>query len=623
MVCTTMMTQSELSIIIKAIDEASANINKVKSELDGLKNEAGAAGGAAASAGKGMAVLGDGAGKADKKVKNAGKGLKNFTRNCSTANMAMSGLFGSISLSTITDMTVGLALQRQQMEALTGSLMHSKSAAKQLYQEMDRITTKSVINTEELAESMNTIYMSVGLNNEEMMRAAEVVDHVGQVAYLQGFRGMQLTEKMKATLNGLSGDWRILKYNFGKELQGGEALKKLGWSGSENDVMGYLDAFDLYLQKHADVSGAMDNTAGRIAIVQKEIRIAGRKIGEEILPILDKLLSFFLALPQGAQTAIIQLIIFIGAIASFLMILAPVLYSLGRLGTLLLALTGAETITAAITAILGGAFTFLTGPVGVVLLLIIAIALAFYLAYTRCKPFKDFVDKTAKSITDFAKRLWEGKISAEELGETIGWLLTVWVTLPYQLLKFATSVAPKVRESFKRIGTEIRDELAKIPGRIRDALPAAISAAIGFGRGLVRGVLKGLGRHSPGIIQNETIDEITETIGMIDKLKLKASNVGASFGRSLANSTVTGSADFSGNLTRSTISNHRGSMDIRLKHDLENVPAGTDEYVLAEMINRSEDNVLVRAIAKNGVFQAIDKRIKENDTFGQKRSVGL
>ena len=63
---------------------------------------------------------------------------------------------------------------------------------------------------------------------------------------------------------------------------------------------------------------------------------------------------------------------------------------------------------------------------------------------------------------------------------------------------------------------KIYTEFSKIPGRIQEALPAAIQVAINFGKGIIDGVLDAMGIHSPGITQTKIGEEFK---GVIDKIK--------------------------------------------------------------------------------------------------------
>lgn len=179
----------------------------------------------------------------------------------------VSSLFGALGMAGIGQLTVGLAMTREQMTNLMGATMGSTSAAKSFVGVMDKMTNNSLVSLNDLGTAMNTIKMSTGMTNEQMKSFATTVNDVGQRAILMGKDSTEAMTLMQAAGAGLNGEFDILKSNFGITK---DKLTALGWSGAADDVKGYQEALDKALAAGGNMDDMMNTTTGLIKQVEKD-----------------------------------------------------------------------------------------------------------------------------------------------------------------------------------------------------------------------------------------------------------------------------------------------------------------------------------------------------------------
>lgn len=179
----------------------------------------------------------------------------------------VSSLFGALGMAGIGQLTVGLAMTREQMTNLMGATMGSTQAAKSFVGVMDKMTNNSLVSLNDLGTAMNTIKMSTGMTNEQMKSFATTVNDVGQRAILMGKDSNEAMTLMQAAGAGLNGEFDILKYNFGITK---DTLTALGWSGAADDVKGYQEALDKALAAGGNMDDMMNTTTGLIKQVEKD-----------------------------------------------------------------------------------------------------------------------------------------------------------------------------------------------------------------------------------------------------------------------------------------------------------------------------------------------------------------
>ena len=244
---------------------------------------------------------------------NAITSVKSKVQNLGNAFSGLGGIIssaiGAIGMASISQLTVGLAMNRERMTALTNATMGGAKAGDQLlngftgvnkvfkdlngnstnyFMGLDEMTNHSLVSLDDLGQAMSTIKMSTGMSNEELMMFSSTVNDVGQRAgqraILMGKSGEEAISLMQAAGRGLNGEFDMLKSNFGITK---ETLTDLGWSGAADDVEGYQMALDKALEKGGDMDGMLDTTTGHLETLKKNFRVAGRHVGEMFTPYID------------------------------------------------------------------------------------------------------------------------------------------------------------------------------------------------------------------------------------------------------------------------------------------------------------------------------------------------
>lgn len=233
----------------------------------------------------------------------------------------ITSVFGTIGMNSFKDMTIGLAMSREQVKALGQATFGAGAGFDNMFNEMDKLTTQGVVGLDELTQAMSTIKMSTGASTEQLQQMMPVVNDIGQRAIMMGRSGDEAIALMQAAGKGLNGEFAMLQDNFGITK---EKLQDLGWSGAADDVEGYNKALQEYLNKGGDMSGLLDTTQGKITTFGKNMRIAGRNIGQQFMPYLNQALDLLNKFtdPQHGN-GLGQIMIGILGIGSAFMTLAP------------------------------------------------------------------------------------------------------------------------------------------------------------------------------------------------------------------------------------------------------------------------------------------------------------
>ena len=233
----------------------------------------------------------------------------------------ISSVFGAIGVNSVQEMTVGLSIGRQRIQSLTESLLGTDRAAKDLWNKWDNLTSQGLVSLDELAQAMNTIRMSTGMSTQQLSGMTDVVNDIGQRAILMGKSGSEAVGLMQAAGKGLNGEFEMLRDNFGITK---EALIDLGWDGSAEDVEGYTKALEAYLAKSGDLDGVLDTTSGKLTVLQKNYRIAGRTIGDMFIPYIDMALDKLIEMTDpNTGNGLAQLTLYVAGLSSVFMTLAP------------------------------------------------------------------------------------------------------------------------------------------------------------------------------------------------------------------------------------------------------------------------------------------------------------
>ena len=246
----------------------------------------------------------------------------------------ISSAIGGLGMASITDMTVGLAMNRDRVKSLTNAVLGAGSATDKFFGKMDELTNSSLVGLDDLAQAMSTIKMSTGMSNDQLSLMLPTVNDLGQRAIMMGKDSTEALGLMQAAGKGLNGEFNMLQDNFGISKK---KLQELGWSGAATDVKGYQEALQKALDQGGDMGGMMDTTTGKLETLKKNFRIAGRHIGEKFTPYIEDALDWLNKFSDPANgNGIAEWAIGIAGLASgfamFAPSIAPALQAMDLLG---------------------------------------------------------------------------------------------------------------------------------------------------------------------------------------------------------------------------------------------------------------------------------------------------
>lgn len=252
-----------------------------------------------------------------------GGGLVNTMRELGGIFQGLNGLvmgvFGTYGLSTFKNMTYGTATAREQIKQLWETTAGTTAEADALWGKMDELTNHGYVSLDQLATAMNILGMSAGADVEQMDTMVNLINEIGNRAILMGYDANRTQLLMNSVATGLNGNMQMLNNAFGITK---EKLTNLGWKGTTDDVEGYTKALKSYLKIDGEAGEHLDNTQGKVISLQKRFRIAGRNLGNYMLPPINAIMDAFTELNAQSNDLLASLIIIgTGAMSGFASIL--------------------------------------------------------------------------------------------------------------------------------------------------------------------------------------------------------------------------------------------------------------------------------------------------------------
>ena len=203
--------------------------------------------------------------------------------------------FGALGVNSFKEMTIEASISRDRIFNLSYAILGAgksmdefKNSSDSLWNIMDRGTNESLVGLDQISQAMSVINMSANASEDQLKELEPVILDIGQRAILMGKDGEEATSLMQAAGKGLNGEFEMLRENLGITK---DKLKDAGWDGTAEDIDGYTQALKKVLSESGDVSDMMDTTYGKLTRLKKYWGLAGRSLGDEFLPYLDKALD--------------------------------------------------------------------------------------------------------------------------------------------------------------------------------------------------------------------------------------------------------------------------------------------------------------------------------------------
>lgn len=338
--------------------------------------------------------LGTGIASFTTRLQGARDKISGITSSMSMLSSSIMGAFGAVGVTSLSQFTIGAAIAREKINAITTSLTGSKAATQQLNSAITAATSGGVVGFNKVATAVQQIGIKHNLTNAQLEKTPPLLNKIGTLAMAMGKDGDTAATLMAKAYDGLNGNFMVLQRNFGITKQ---QLLDLGWSGAADDVDGYTQALQKALDQKPEMQEYLNSYEGQMARVQMAIQGVGRQIGEMLLPFINALLSGFLWLNEKCPwvtQALVLLGIAIVAIASAGMLLLPII----ELLTIQIGQTtiGMWLLNAAMDA----------NPIFILIVAIVALIAILAYLYTTNENVRKVMDQVAQVVMGILTNAW-------------------------------------------------------------------------------------------------------------------------------------------------------------------------------------------------------------------------
>lgn len=214
-------------------------------------------------------------------------GLRNIS---DSANGFLSGLTGG---KTASEVIFGTSSKAETNKVLLNNMTETAAGAEKLYKTVDSVTDKSLTSMQELIPAMNAFKAATGASDDEMNNVTEGMANFGAAVLAQTGSTERAQTAMMDLSKGIKGAFASLdQYGISED-----ALMRTGlWSGKEDDVEGYMAAVTEVIGSTEEL---MNTNEGLDAQLGKAFSRAGKKIGNEFLPVIKDVKRGFLELDNA------------------------------------------------------------------------------------------------------------------------------------------------------------------------------------------------------------------------------------------------------------------------------------------------------------------------------------
>lgn len=212
-------------------------------------------------------------------------------RNISdSANGFLSGLTGG---KTASEVIFGTSSKAETNKVLLNNMTETAAGAEKLYKTVDSVTDKSLTSMQELIPAMNAFKAATGASDDEMNNITSGMANFGAAVLAQTGSTERAQTAMMDLSKGIKGAFAALdQYGISED-----ALMRTGlWSGKEDDVEGYMAAVTEVIGSTEEL---MNTNEGLDAQIGKAFSRAGKRIGNDFLPIIKDVKKGFLELDNS------------------------------------------------------------------------------------------------------------------------------------------------------------------------------------------------------------------------------------------------------------------------------------------------------------------------------------
>lgn len=213
-------------------------------------------------------------------------------------------LMQSLTGKSALDNILGTASKNEtNMVLLNNMLDDSGKNFDSFYETVDKTTDSSLVSMQELIPALNAFKSATGATDDEIKNITPSMANFGAAVLAQTGSVDLAQQAMMDLSKGYKGAFASLdQYGVSKD-----ALMRTGyWSGEEEDVEGYMKAVTEVI---GSTDALMETNQGLDALIGKSFSRAGKKIGNDFLPIIKDMKRGFIDLDNKMGGAIASTIL--------------------------------------------------------------------------------------------------------------------------------------------------------------------------------------------------------------------------------------------------------------------------------------------------------------------------
>lgn len=240
----------------------------------------------------------DNASNVAKNIDSSFQGMaSNLSKAMSSINSAMIN-FGSLSDNALQSLTgksaldniLGTSSKAETNKVLLKNMLDdAEKNYDSFYETVDKTTDSSLTSMQELIPALKAFKSATGASDKTVEDATDSIANFGAAVLAQTGSTELAQGAMMDLSKGIKGAFAALdQYGITED-----SLKRNGWSGEEDDVEGFMKAVDAVTGSTEEL---MQTNQGLDALIGKSFSRAGKKMGNEFLPILKDLKRGFIDL---------------------------------------------------------------------------------------------------------------------------------------------------------------------------------------------------------------------------------------------------------------------------------------------------------------------------------------
>ncbi|KZX16651.1 hypothetical protein MBCUT_06890 [Methanobrevibacter cuticularis] len=274
-----------------ATEQMKNDINSVKSNSSGVWSSI------TSNASSAWSSISNGASSIKESISSAFAGAKqsasDFMSHLQGMEGMMAGILGGVGVASVTDLVVGTSAKAEVNKVLLNNMTQTKQGAEALYTAVDNATNKTLVSMQQVIPALNKFKASTGANEQALKGITPKLANFGSYVYAMTGSAALADTAMMDLSKGIDGAFASLdQYGITEK-----SLMDTGlWSGKKDDVEGYMNAVSQVVGSTDELMGTF---TGIKATMGKVFSVAGKQIGQDLLPVLKDLMNGFIDLNKA------------------------------------------------------------------------------------------------------------------------------------------------------------------------------------------------------------------------------------------------------------------------------------------------------------------------------------